>query len=542
MPMLPRWRITAHAACFAAVVLWCNPAAAQRSITNGAACSTGDASFWEQSYICPSSTDLWQHPAFQFGAAIASCASGTAGMVQWNGSTLQYCNGSSWGAIGAATFPAGSVSAPGWAVTTDTATGLFQATTSTLSISSGGIEAMRFLNTASGVDYLTAKSGATANPATVTVGAGGSDSNISIAQASKGTGVLTFTTNGTEALRITSTGSIGVGTTTPKSSVDLSAKADGLLLQTTSAAAGASCTGYTGAIRYNSAAAVNNIEFCDGTNWRFFAASTTACGTPSGLSFTNVTSATLNTVYTSNAATITFSGCSAGGLSVSVSGASTAQISINGGAWATSGAITSGQTLNVRMTTSGSVSTTLTATVTVGGSSTNWTTTTRPGSLNIFLTPGSYLGSTIGSLGNADANCQAAANAAGYSGTYKAIISNDTTSASSRLTLSYPIVNAYNGSTVAASNLWSGSIANVILNPSGSDSCSGCDWDQHASFGVVWTGTTASGGSATGNNCSGWTSGSGTGVNGCASQTTTAWVNCNSNTCGGTEGLYCIQQ
>src|ERR1019366_5452046 len=73
------------------------------------------------------------------------------------------------------------------------------------------------------------------------------------------------------------------------------------------AAAGSSCSSYpAGAMRYNTT--LTNIEMCNGTNWEFLAAGTSSCGSPSGLSFTNVTSATLNTVYTSNAATITFSG------------------------------------------------------------------------------------------------------------------------------------------------------------------------------------------------------------------------------------------
>jgi hypothetical protein len=226
-------------------------------------------------------------------------------------------------------------------------------------------------------------------------------------------------------------------------------------LQNAAAAAGSSCTGYDpGALRYNTT--LSNVEMCNGTNWEFLAASTSACGTPSGLSFTNVTNATLNTMYTSSAATITFSGCTSGGLSVSVTGAATAQISINGGAWTTSGSISSGQTLQVRLTSSGSVSTGLTATVTVGSSSTNWTVTTRSGALQVFMTSTSYVGGTIGGISGANTICQAVANAAGYSGTYVAILSDNSTSAASNLTLSYPIVNAYDGSTVAAANLWSG--------------------------------------------------------------------------------------
>lgn len=332
---------------------------------------------------------------------------------------------------------------------------------------------------------------------------------------------------------------VGIGTATPATSLDLSANSDGLKLQTIAAASGASCTStYTGAIRYNSTG--NNIEFCDGTNWRYFAASTTSCGSPSGLSFTNLTGQSLSTSVNtlSNPATITFSGCSGGGLSVSVSGAATAQISINGGGWVTSGAITSGQTLNVRMTTSGSASTVLTATVTVGGSSTNWTTTTRAGSLKVFVTSAAYLGSGIGGLAGADALCQSAAGSNGYAGTYKAILSDETTSALSRLTLSYPIVRATDGTVVASINLFSGTLDNPIC----ASSCPG-----------AWTGMTPAGGISTGYTCSSWTSSSNTGRYGVSNGTNGAvtpyggsWVDSESygasQACNMTMNLYCIQQ
>jgi hypothetical protein len=307
--------------------------------------------------------------------------------------------------------------------------------------------------------------------------------------------------------------------------------------QTGAASAGSSCTGYpTGAMRYNST--LTNMEFCDGTNWRFLAASTTSCGSPSGLSFTNLTSQSLSTSVNTlaNPATITFSGCSGGGLSVSVSGAATAQISINGGAWVTSGAITSGQTLNVRMTTSSSASTVLTATVTVGGSSTNWTTTTRSGSLKIFVTANTYLPGGLGGLSGADAVCQSEAGTAGYAGTYKAILSDATTSAVSRLTLSYPVVNAYNGTTVSAANLWNGSFSNIILRPNGSS----------VSFpsSSVTSGSTVLGGISGGGTCTSWSaSGSvefGTGGTGAD------WLDYSNyggyGSCTTANYLYCIQQ
>jgi hypothetical protein len=305
------------------------------------------------------------------------------------------------------------------------------------------------------------------------------------------------------------------------------------VMRSAAASAQSSCSGYpAGAERWNTT--LGNLEVCDGTTWQLIGVGTSTCGSVSGLSFTNLTSQALSTVITSNTATITFSGCS-GALSVSVSGAATAQISINGGAWGTSGAIATGQTLQVRLTSSGSVSTTLTATVTVGGSSTNWTVTTRSGSLKVFATGPGVIGSAIGSLSNADALCQSAAGTAGYAGTYKAIMSDDSTNAKDRLTLSYPIVNAYDGSTVAATNLWIGSVTNAILNTGG--------WNG----GGYWTGTNADGTKSSGNTCSSWTGGT-NGVWGWSSVSDSGWVNrgtlsCSTSTLGSIPiSLACIQQ
>lgn len=70
------------------------PAFAQQVPTVGNACSTGESTFWEQAGICTGGT--WQRPAFQFGAATVSCVAARAGMVQWTGTKLQYCNGTAW--------------------------------------------------------------------------------------------------------------------------------------------------------------------------------------------------------------------------------------------------------------------------------------------------------------------------------------------------------------------------------------------------------------------------------------------------------------
>lgn len=95
--------------------------------------------------------------------------------------------------------------------------------------------------------------------------------------------------------------------------------------------------------------------------------------TPAAFSFADVTNANLSTLTTASAVTI--SGINAS-TPVSVSGGG-AEISINGGGWVTSGNITNGQTLAVRLTSSGSYATAVTATVNVGGVTDSWSVTTE---------------------------------------------------------------------------------------------------------------------------------------------------------------------
>jgi hypothetical protein len=318
-------------------------------------------------------------------------------------------------------------------------------------------------------------------------------------------------------------GHVGIGSSSPVVSLDLSQETDGIGLPRAAAAANAICS-LSGELRYNTT--LINPEVCNGSNWLTLPLAATACSAPTGLTFTNLTGQGLGQVVVSSIATVTFTGCS-GSYAVSVSGEPTAQISINSGAWVTSGVIASGQTLQVRMTTSNTVNTVRTATVTVNATSTNWTATTRAGGLKVFRTQNLYSGN-LGGLSGADTVCQSEANSLTYAGTYKAILSDGTTSAASRLTLSYPIVNAADGSTVAVSNLWIGSISTTILNNAGSN---------------PWTGTNYDG-SISGNHCNNWSSNSNS-YNGTEAQnvaTDSRWINWAAGGCNATNSLYCIQQ
>lgn len=96
--------------------------------------------------------------------------------------------------------------------------------------------------------------------------------------------------------------------------------------------------------------------------------------TPNAFTFVDVTDANTTTLTTASAVTITGINSPA---NVTVTGSGSPQISINGGAWVTSGSISNNQTLRVRLTSSSSSNTTLTATVTVGGVSDAWTVRTN---------------------------------------------------------------------------------------------------------------------------------------------------------------------
>lgn len=93
--------------------------------------------------------------------------------------------------------------------------------------------------------------------------------------------------------------------------------------------------------------------------------------TPDPFTFTDVTNATLSTQYTSN--TVTVSGINSPA-NISITGGT---YSINGGAYtSSSGTILNGQTVTVRVTSSGSFSTAVNAVLTIGGVSDTYSVTT----------------------------------------------------------------------------------------------------------------------------------------------------------------------
>jgi hypothetical protein len=167
----------------------------------------------------------------------------------------------------------------------------------------------------------------------------------------------------------------------------------------------------------------------------------------------------------------------------------------------------------------------------------------------IFVSSVAYH-ATLGGLSGADAKCQSLATAAGLSGTYKAWLSDDTSSAASRLSHSTGPYALVDGTVVAAN--WAGLTSGTLQNGI-SKTESGGSPPQTYLFACVtnttlaWTGTKADGTNLVSSNCSNWNGLSGGAVLGLPAWTNSAWTDeCEmpaaAITCEGTAVLYCIEQ
>ena len=104
----------------------------------------------------------------------------------------------------------------------------------------------KITNTASAVDYVTLTGGVTGTPGTVTVGAGGSDTNINVAITPAGSGYTLLS------------GNVGIGTATPQSKLHIQAG------EVQVGSSGTSCSAtIAGAVRFSG----TSLYVCDGTNW-----------------------------------------------------------------------------------------------------------------------------------------------------------------------------------------------------------------------------------------------------------------------------------
>lgn len=160
----------------------------------------------------------------------------------------------------------------------------------------------------------------------------------------------------------------------------------------------------------------------------------------------------------------------------------------------------------------------------------------RPFGKVIFLSSSSYNGN-LGGLQGADDKCQALAAGAGLAGTFKAWLSDGTTSAEDRLTHSDTPYELIDGTRIADD--WDDLTDGSLQAPINLD-------DQGIVFPgalLVWTGT-QSNGSAEFNHCNGFNvdvSGE-TGAAGLTDETNLDWTNGASRSCSQQASLYCIEQ
>ncbi|MBL27257.1 MAG: hypothetical protein CMM50_06885 [Rhodospirillaceae bacterium] len=281
-----------------------------------------------------------------------------------------------------------------------------------------------------------------------------------------------------------------------------------------------------GSLRWNPTP--KKFEVCDGTEWGQIASENGASTdtAPDAFTFTDLTNHSLGAIALSETLSITgFDGP----LIAEVSGAGTPEISINGGAWVTAGEINPGDSLRVRQVSSVSVSTATVAAVTVGTVTDNWSVTTKAGQTRIFRTTVGITGASIGSLANADSICQTNAANLGFSGTWKAILSDEATNAKDRVTIAYPVIRAEDGLTVDTANIFDGSLDTNGVTESSSTS-------------FVWTGSNPDGTTEAGLTCSSWSSSAGSGRHGRSNRSDGTWMTEGGTICTGTRSLYCVDQ
>lgn len=332
--------------------------------------------------------------------------------------------------------------------------------------------------------------------------------------------------------------------------------------------------GMEGAIRYNSAGKI--FEYCNATAWTQIANSSctlasmldvqittpldgqplvydtaiskwknSACDTaPNSVAFTDLTQQTTSTLVTSNIILIAGIGCS---VNASISGqgspeyriCSTSDCSTVTTNWTNAvSSISSGSYIQARLTTSASGDTPFTATITVGSVSDGWVVRTV-GPKRVFVTSQTYSGN-LGGLAGADNKCQTLADAAIPGLTFKAWLSDSTTSADSRLThsgLNYAMVN---GTVIANgwADLTDGTIDTVLnRDENGTVRSIAPAWTNTASSAAIWSADPAM-------TCNDWTDASSgmLGNIGITQFSDLNWTQYSNNLCSSPIRLYCIEQ
>ncbi len=163
----------------------------------------------------------------------------------------------------------------------------------------------------------------------------------------------------------------------------------------------------------------------------------------------------------------------------------------------------------------------------------------NPNPKSVFISSATVRGD-MGGLAAADAFCNNEAQTAGLSGNYKAWLSDDATSASSRFSHSAGRYQMVNGDVVADNwaDLTDGNLDQRISR----DQHGNIRGDAGNCYSRVWTGTNTDG-TATGNNCNDWTSPIGGGTAGESDSAFAAWTNdVSGQGCGLRCPLYCFEQ
>ena len=162
------------------------------------------------------------------------------------------------------------------------------------------------------------------------------------------------------------------------------------------------------------------------------------------------------------------------------------------------------------------------------------------GSHRIFVTSSQYSALEISSISNADSLCASAAESQGFVRDYKAIISDDTVSAKSRLNFTgdvYKVDTAGETYLVASvgNDLWD-TYDNNLLYPVNFDE-TGLSVASN-----IWTGTNSDGGIKADSTCESWTSNSGNGFAGDSSSQDSYWLEDSSISCSTSLPIYCVSQ
>jgi len=188
--------------------------------------------------------------------------------------------------------------------------------------------------------------------------------------------------------------------------------------------------------------------------------------------------------------------------------------------------------------TGGTPTATFTPTITATATATNTPTfTPTPSTDNIVFVTSTSQDGNLGGLSGADSICQTRANSAGLPGTYRAILSSSTVSASARLTQSANPYRLVNGTIIA--NNWADLTDGALAAPINRTESNGL-----IGFPIkVWTASNIAL-NFSGPACSNWTSSSGSanGVTGDLTSNGFTWINEALTPCDEPSYLYCVQQ